>query len=671
MITHNVYSDSQTDIYGNIEKYIQIGCVYGNVYFQKDKLFPSILTDDYPKPVIDNIVNREQELIEFHKIFRKQKIIAISGFGGIGKTTFAGMYREKYINEYEHLLWINCISIENGGSNNQIYPIAKYFYNKKLFDNLGIVFEPVTNRDDSFYNEILGIIVNRLNEIKKSGLLIIDNADNKVDQNAIYNKLNTLNNNWKILIISRENISGHFRVYDLNFLSVEKSIELFYLYYKRNHNDEIVDEIVKIVGFHTLTIELLAKTVQANRALNLQKLKELLKTEGLNISRAVLVKTTFDKVEMDTYIFECLKSTFYMIKGLEGSKKKYLLQFSVLPSLYLSYEELIDYFRIGNDIEDRFNEDLNFLRDKGLVQETNNGDFKCHQVLQEVIRNEFTPKAEDCRELIYSFIKKLEYDPIANAIAKEKYLPFAESILRNIQDNNLMIASLAHNMNDVYDSIGEYEKSVECELKAIKIREELDYGSLDLAQSYNNIGVSYARQCNWKDSLKFHRKALRIRRKILDRNDPNIAYSLSNIAVVYYSRYNIIIALNLYIIALNILHKKQDEINENAELLAYLARIYNDLGMCFYDLKNYDSATELLERSISIQREIYEKNHHEIVSSIKNLGLIFFEQERYHDSYSMYESALESERKIYKSNNIFMKDTENSLEIIRDRINQR
>ncbi|MFI3219541.1 MAG: NB-ARC domain-containing protein [Methylococcales bacterium] len=264
--------NTQTNIYGNIEKYIQIGCVYGNVYFQKDKVFPQVLTA-YPKPSLSNIINREEELVEFHEIFKNKNFISITGFGGIGKTTFAGLYREKYINEYEHLVWINCISNEKVDDPN--YSIAKYFYDQQLRDNLGVIFENPTI-DSNFYNEALGIIINRLNEIKNNSLLVIDNANYEIDQNDIYNRLSALNSNWKILITTRENLSLHFQMYELNFLLLEQARELFYLYYKREHNNALVDEIVQIVGLHTLTIELLAKTVQANRSLNLESLKELL-----------------------------------------------------------------------------------------------------------------------------------------------------------------------------------------------------------------------------------------------------------------------------------------------------------------------------------------------------------------------------------------------------------
>jgi len=648
-------NSSQANIYGNVEKYVQIGYVNGSVYFQKDKVFPQVLTA-YPKPSLNNIINRDEELVELHEIFKNKKFLVITGFGGIGKTIFSGLYREKYINEYEHLVWIRCIS-----------NVAESFYDKQLLGNLGITFEVTNTEHTDFYNEALGIIINRLNEIKKSSLLIIDNANNQIEQDFIYNKISSLNNNWKILITSREDLSLRFEEYELNFLSIEQARGLFYLYYKREHNNELVDQIVQIVGLHTLTIELLARTAQANRNLTLDKLKELLIKEGLNISKAVLVKTTYDKVKVTTYILDCLTAAFAMVTDLQDSSiKNILLQFSVVPSIFISYGELIDFLKIEDDKKDKFNEDLNLLEKKGLVLVSNDDDsFKCHQVLQEVIRIQLKPTTEDCKDLIDSLIAKLEYDPIANAVEKAKYLPFAESILHGINEDNLHLASLAHNMNDVYDSIGEYQKAIEYELKAIAIREKLDNDSLDLSQSYNNVGVSYTRQNNLKESLKFHRKALNIRKKLLDKHHSDIAHSLSNIANVHYGLNNINRAIKLYTVALNIWQNKS---NQDKSLFADIARAYNDLGMCFLSLENYKTSKELLEKSLAIQFDIYDKNHPEIITSMVNLGTILFMQEKHYDAIVLYEQILEAQQSLYQSNHPFIVDTKKSLELIRDKI---
>ena len=277
-----------------------------------------------------------------------------------------------------------------------------------------------------------------------------------------------------------------------------------------------------------------------------------------------------------------------MVTDLQGSVKNCLLQFSVLPSIYIPYNDLIDFLKIGNN-KKQFNEDLNLLKDKGLINETDDGSFKCHQVLQEVIRNQLKPTTEDCKYLIDSLIAKLEYDPIANAVEKAKYLPFAESILHGINEENLRLASLAHNMNDVYDAIGEYQKAIECELKSIAIREKLDSDSIELAQSYNNIGVSYRRQKKLKESLEFHRKALKIRRRLLGKYHSDIAESCNNIAIIYYEFKNIRRAIKFYDLALNLLKNK---LSEDKNSLANEANLYNCLGMCFSRIGNYEKSKE-------------------------------------------------------------------------------
>lgn len=644
----------QTNIVGDIERYIQIGCVYGNVYFQNDKVFPEILTDSYPKPVLKNIISRESELAEFHEMVKCQKIVVITGFGGTGKTTFASLYREKHINDYKHLIWINCIS--NKKSEQKNYIIDKLFYNRKLLDNLGIDFKDPDNTTDEFYIDMFNITINRLNEIKEYSLIVIDNANNEFDQNEIYNKLSSFNENWKILITSRENLSLHFETYNLKFLSQEQARNLFYLYYKRESNNFLIDEITQIVGLHTLSIELLSKTVQANRSLNLNKIIKLLHDNGLNIPKAeaVKIKTTFDKVEVNTYIFDCLKAAFAMVTKLDETARKCLIYFSVLPSIYISYDELIDLLMVSNENKSQFNEDLNYLRDKGLINETDDGSFTCHQVLQEIVRNDFNPTVEDCKALIDSISLKLEYDPASNPIEKVRYLPFAESILYNIKEENEKIASLAHNMNDVYDSIGEYKKAIECELKAIKIRERLCADSLELAQSYNDIAVSYRRENNLKESLIYHRKALKLRRKLFGDKHPDLAESYMNIATVYYEN-NTRRAIKLYNIALSLLDIATAE---NIELLVKKYNIYDGLGMCFLLIGEYVEAQKFIEYSLKIQREIHKnETHPDIISSMKNLGAVLSHQHKHSDAKVIFKKVLELQISIYKNDHPFVLDT--------------
>lgn len=640
---------------------------YYNELESKNKTFPSILSA-YPKPSLNSIINREEELIEIHDILKNHKFISITGLGGIGKTIFSTLYREKYINEYKHLVWVNCI-FNNNDKVNEINCIAKaFYYDEMLLNNLNINFDTAITKNSDFYKEAFGLIINNLNQIQSSSLLIIDNANFEIEQVEIYNKISSLNDNWRILITSREDLSLHFQEYRLNFLSPEQARDLFYLYYKREHNNELVDQIVQIVGLHALTIELLAKTAQANRSLTLDKLKTLLNKEGLNISKAVLVKTTYDKVKVTTYIFDCLTAAFSMVNNLQGSIKKLLIQFSILPPIYISYGDLINYLIVEDSQQDKFIKDLNYLTEKGLISEASEGDsFKCHQVLQGVIRNQFKPTTEDCKVLIKSLTDKLEYDPIANAVEKAKYLSFAASILSSVNEENLQLASLAHNMNDVYDSIGEYQKAIECELKAITIREKLDNNGLDLAQSYNDIGVTYMRQDNFKESLKFHRKALNIRKAILDKHHSDIALSLSCLASVYYGMKNVNRATRIYLLVLNVL---QIDVNPDKSRLADIARVYSDLGMCFSELNDLVKSKEYLEKSLEIKRAIYNEPNLQIIITNLNLGSLLLKQEKYYDALNLYEKILKAQQVLYQSENPFIVDTKRILEFIRDKVQQ-
>lgn len=243
---------------------------------------------------------------------------------------------------------------------------------------------------------------------------------------------------------------------------------------------------------------------------------------------------------------------------------------------------------------------------------------------------------------------------MSNPIEKARYLPFAESILCNIKEENEKIASLAHDMNDVYDSIGEYKKAVECELKAINIRERLCADSLELAQSYNDIAVSYRRENNLKESLIYHRKALKLRRKLFGDKHPDLAESYMNIATVYYEN-NTKRAIKLYNIALSLLDTASAE---NIELLVKKYNIYDGLGMCFLLVGEYVESQKFIEYSLRIQRKIYNsETHPDIISSMKNLGAVLSHQHKHSDAKVIFKKVLELQTSIYKNDHPFVLDT--------------
>jgi hypothetical protein len=84
------------------------------------------------------------------------------------------------------------------------------------------------------------------------------------------------------LVNSRSLIEG-YEVQCLDNLSPGECRALFYEFYKGKRDDEAVDKIVELCGYHTLTVELLAKTAH-HAAMTIRSLYETLKSKGFNLN---------------------------------------------------------------------------------------------------------------------------------------------------------------------------------------------------------------------------------------------------------------------------------------------------------------------------------------------------------------------------------------------------
>ena len=96
----------------------------------------------------------------------------------------------------------------------------------------------------------------------------------------------------------------------------------------------------------------------------------------------------------------------------------------------------------------------------------------------------------------------------------------------------LNLASSYNNIGMVYDSKGELDKALEFYNKALEIQKEKAPNSLDLAGSYNNIGLVYRQKGELDKALEFYNKALEITKEKAP-NSLDLAASYNNIGLVY------------------------------------------------------------------------------------------------------------------------------------------
>ena len=142
-----------------------------------------------------------------------------------------------------------------------------------------------------------------------------------------------------------------------------------------------------------------------------------------------------------------------------------------------------------------------------------------HPVIQEVVQHYTKVNARKCKILIFSLTRELHVGPTDNPLDKKEYIPLAETVLSTLPDTTRTIAPLANNLSLIYKAIGDLDRALELQIKAINIKEKvLKKEHPNLAASYNNLSLIYLAMSDLPKALELQNKAINIREKVLKKS---------------------------------------------------------------------------------------------------------------------------------------------------------
>ncbi|MCH7676245.1 ATP-binding protein, partial [candidate division KSB1 bacterium] len=453
-------------------------------------------------PKTTGFIGREEELKELDdRLIAKDQVLLVNGLGGIGKTEVCRTYFWANTKRFEKLGWID------------------YLGNlKESFTNQFQIKEISVTENESL-DERFAKILHYLANLDPNSLLIIDNIEDLEDPDLP--KLRSLP--CKVIASSRLTLKG-FEVYPLGFLSTEKCKTLFMQNYQGKPDDAALEKIIELTGQHTLSVELLAKTAR-NGDLEIAELLNRLQEAGFNLTETIpeSVETTWHDETQKKRFFEHMESVFELA-NITRDEQSILANLSVLPAVFIERKQLTDWLKLQTK------DHLNSLVEKGWLQQQGSQVFM-HQIIQDVARHKLKPTATTCEQLIDNLTWKLKVEPGDNPLAKAGYVVFAESVLARLTQSDENLASLANNLAQIYQDLGQLEKALEFQMKSLKIMEEiLDPKHPSLATSYNNLATIYKALGQLEKALEFQMKSLKIREEILDPNHPDLATSYNNLA---------------------------------------------------------------------------------------------------------------------------------------------
>lgn len=257
----------------------------------------------------------------------------------------------------------------------------------------------------------------------------------------------------------------------------------------------------------------------------------------------------------------------------------------------------------------------------------------------------------------YSLISK----NTAQKINYKKGLALAYSLIANIYyhqgnnhkslENNLEALKIREQLGDIkgiansYNNIGNvylrlkiYNESIKNHFAALAIREKIK-DSINIGYSFNNIGNVYRLQGRFSDALKYHFAALKI--KQLGNNKKEITYSLNNIGIVYTDMGNYKEAIKYHTQALTL----AKEINslENIEIT------YIDISRPYLKLKEYKMAEDCAIKALSIAKDIGDTET--IIDANMLLSILYEETGDFKRSLDYYHTYIIIRDSIYNDGN--------------------
>ncbi len=194
-------------------------------------------------------------------------------------------------------------------------------------------------------------------------------------------------------------------------------------------------------------------------------------------------------------------------------------------------------------------------------------------------------------------------------------------------------SSLCINLGVAYDSLGEYQRTIDYYQQSLTIKREIGDRNGE-ANSLIGLGNAYDSLGQYPRAIDYQEQSLTIKREIGDRNGE--ANSLIGLGNAYYSLGQYPRAIDYYEQSLNIKQEIGDR-NSEANSLIGLGNAYDSLGQ-------YPRAIDYYEQSLTIKREIGDRKGE--ANSLGNLGNAYDSLGQYPRAIDYYEQSLTIQREI-------------------------
>jgi tetratricopeptide (TPR) repeat protein len=194
-------------------------------------------------------------------------------------------------------------------------------------------------------------------------------------------------------------------------------------------------------------------------------------------------------------------------------------------------------------------------------------------------------------------------------------------------------------------TLGEYDEAELLYLHSLRIREnELEKNHPDVASSLNNLALLYDAQNKFAQAEPLHFRSLAIR-EILGKDHPDVAISLDSMGAHYYAQgqYNKAEPLQIRSLAIREKAGKNHSDSDVAISLYALAYTYSEMG-------KYQQAESYFSRSLTILEKNYGKYNLLLTNSLSGLAHLYFVQSKFAEAEPLFLRSLAINEKAFGKN---------------------
>lgn len=653
-------------------------------HHEASHIIPKILTKQTGLANDIYFVGRKEELQKVDELLNQNSmLLLLNGIGGIGKSTLASYYLNQKKDEFDYYGFV------------QVNEDIKLSFASAFSTSLDLKSEKI---DDLFAEAM-----NKLQNLEGKKLLIVDDIK---EMNSQLDEMNTLmalrNSGFKILFASRET-KEYIPQYFLDIMNIEDARELFLKYYPTDEMDK-VDKILEYLDYHTMFIEITAKTLkQRKRTLSLDKMIE----KFVNGEFSAIKKNKRESFNL------FLQNLFQNDKILQDEETLlFLKRISILPSIEISFEDLYKFLVCKN--KEGLEDFLIELVDNGWLIEFNEK-YKFHQILKEFILKNYLPNYKEIKTIIdyFHIISKQSHIDLPLLLKSRENIVFFESlylVLKIMNDTYDSIINMVQKIGNIYFQLEDMSNAEKCYTEAVtKDQINTEYSLARKIRLNVSLATAYRHRGKYEESIKLIRSNLMQIDQQFYKDNALIMYFVITlyhemganfVTCGEYSQafqvYELLVTMHKDTITsddsikgiifndfghlLKIMRKDSESETYLIKAIAMLSKFphkaydlamaYHNLGSLYELMERYTDARNYLNNSLKRFKSIFRENHSSIAMCYASLAKIFELTSKFTRAEILYLHAIEIYTETLGVNNQFTATTYNNLAILYETIDK-